>query len=103
MATTTETLRRHVYGIGLVCRICGKPYCDHPAEIPVRSDHHLCFAAQWGELFEVLKSAKSDYFIALTSSPVMSDGDRCGRYFTHRSWSGDRVRDTLHNLGYEIL
>jgi len=30
MATTIETNRRHVYGVGLVCTICGKPNCEHP-------------------------------------------------------------------------
>ncbi len=50
---------------------------------------------------ELLKG--EDYMLAPVESPILTDGDRFGRFFCHGAWEPTRVFLTMETLGYKII
>lgn len=67
-----------------------------------KSRHHIGFAEFHGATMELLKG-EDYYMLAPIESPVLTDGDRFGRFFCHGAWEPTRVFLTMETLGYKII
>jgi hypothetical protein len=67
------------------------------------SKNHLCFASRFYRAFEILRLG-GDWCMASADAAIDTQtGNRFGQFWANGQWNGDMVRDTLKNLGYEII